>query len=141
MALKKLSVTVPDKLLEQIELRGDNKSAVVSRDLDRLYSLYKRALLQVGLTVDEACFIADMLNGVVTTADTARLLWAGAQDAIELDKLDEKWNVDGPALVEKLRNLNEIQAMAVIDAAERFWQKREHEDMREDIRECFLIKE
>ncbi len=38
--------------------------------------------------------------------------------------VDEKWEVDGKALVEKLRGLSDTQALALIDAAERFWNER-----------------
>ncbi|MFY9604024.1 MAG: hypothetical protein WAR00_05190, partial [bacterium] len=36
--------------------------------------------------------------------------------------LDKKWQVDGKALVKKLKALSHVQALALVDAAERFWQ-------------------
>jgi hypothetical protein len=45
--------------------------------------------------------------------------------------------VDGQALVEKLRSLNEIQALAVVDAAERFWRENPGEDVEGRAREIF----
>ena len=57
------------------------------------------------------------------------------------DRLAEKWGVDGPALVEKLRGLNEMQALAIIDAAERFWQDDtlRNADIREGVKAIFKI--
>ncbi|KNZ70319.1 hypothetical protein Tfer_0879 [Thermincola ferriacetica] len=101
-------------------------------------TLYRRALKQAGLTVDEACLIVDALNESLYSADTACLLWAGIGDACRLDGLDKKWNVDDVALVEKLQNLNELQSMAVIDAAERFWAGPYRDiEIREAVKQVF----
>ena len=140
MPVAKIHVSLPNDLLSQIDERGQARSTIISRDLNRLYTLYRRALRQIDLAVDEACLIVDALNGSLTTADDASLLWARVEDAIHYDKLDEKWNVDGRALVDKLRGLNEIQALAVADAAERFWEI-ESTDIREDVKRCFGIGE
>lgn len=141
MPVAKIHVSLPNDLLAQIDERGQARSTTISRDLERLYALYRRALRQIDLTVDEACLIVDALNGSLTTADDASLLWARVEDAIHYEKLDEKWNVDGRALVDKLRGLNEIQALAVADAAERFWEieSADNRDIREDVKRCFGI--
>lgn len=138
MPVAKIHVSLPNDLLSQIDERGQARSTIISRDLNRLYTLYRRALRQVNLTVDEACLIVDALNGSITTADDAGLLWARILDAIRYDKLDEKWKIDGKELVEKLQQLNELQAMAIVDAAERFWQL-DSNDVREDVKRCFEI--
>ena len=138
MPVAKIHVSLPNDLLSQIDERGQARSTIISRDLNRLYTLYRRALRQVNLTVDEACLIVDALNGSITTADDAGLLWARILDAIRYDKLDEKWKIDGKELVEKLQQLNELQAMAIVDAAERFWQL-DSNDVREDVKRCFGI--
>lgn len=138
MSVQKLSVSLPGVLVDQIAERGQSRSTIIARDLERLYTLYRRALRQVDLTVDEACLIVDALNGSLTTADDAGLLWAKIEDAIHYDRLDEKWNVDGKSLVEKLQRLNEIQVLAIVDAAERFWQL-DSNNVREDVKRCFGI--
>lgn len=121
--------------------RGDSRSGVINRDLERLYALYARALREVDLTIDEACLIVDVLNGSLMDANTACLLWASVEDGIRLDGLAEKWGVDGAKLVEKLRGLNDIQALALVDAGERFWQARGEGEMKERVREMFGIRE
>src|SRR5690606_36071183 len=118
MATVKFHVSMAEDVLKQVEERGKARSTVITRDLERLYTLYRRALRRVDLSLDEACLITDALNGSLMTADTAHLLWASVEDAMKYEGLAEKWNVDGKALVEKLRcSMNEIQTMAVIDVA------------------------
>lgn len=141
MATAKFHVSMAEDVLKQVEERGKARSTVITRDLDRLYTLYRRALRHVDLSINEACLIVDALNSTLMTADTAHLLWASIQDVIEYENLAEKWNVDGSALIEKLRSLNEIQSLAVIDAAERFWsnEKYRDQDVRIGVAECFGI--
>lgn len=118
---KTISFYIRSPLREELDLRGSNRSSVINRDLERLYALYHRAIREVPIVEAEAYLICDSLNGSLLDANTAQALWAGIADSIRLDGLDVKWQVDGPALVEKLRGLNALQAMALVDAAERFW--------------------
>lgn len=118
-----ISFYIRETVAEELYTRGGNRSAVINRDLERLYTIYKRALKEVPLSASEACLIVDTLNGSLMDAYSARMLWASIEDAINLDGMDKKWEVDGKALVEKLRALNDLQAMALVDAAERFWQE------------------
>ena len=138
-----VSIYLRPALETELEARGDNRNHVIHRDLERLYTLYSRAIREVQLTADEACLIVDTLNGTLMDANTARLLWANVEDACNLDHLDKKWEVDGPALVEKLQGLNDIQAMALVDAAERFWNSPDigNVDIQERVKEHFYIKE
>jgi hypothetical protein len=136
MATERISVTLTPDVLKELDARGP-RSTVINRDLDRLYALYRRALAQVRLTTKETMLIADALNGILMDVTSVPLLWAQVQDAIALEHLDEKWQVDGQALVDKLRGLNEIQALAVVDAAERFWRDNPGEDVEDRAREIF----
>ncbi len=43
------------------------------------------------------------------------------QDAIAIDKLAEKWEVDGDFLLTKLKSLTELQCAYLLDGIERFW--------------------
>lgn len=58
-------------------------------------------------------------------ADTFSLshLWAEIADAVSLDRLDEKWEIDGAALVEKIRASGILGQTALIDASERWWRR------------------
>ncbi len=95
---------------------------VVRRELERYYAVLRDELTRVRLTEGEASLIVDAMNGSITDHYSYNLLWANISDAISLDGLDAKWQVDGAALVEKLRSLTPGAAMAVSDACERFWQ-------------------
>ena len=141
MATKSTSVNLQPFIIEELEKRGQ-RSPTINRDLERLYTLYDRALRRVNLTVDEACLIVDALNGTLHDVRSGTRFWIGVQDAIELDSLHEKWGVDGNALVEKLKNLDDLTAMAIVDAVERFWngEKYRNMDIREAVAEVFGIK-
>lgn len=137
------SIYMQDRTLSAIELRSTNKSEIVNRDLERLYTLYERALKEVDLEINEALLICDVLNGTLMDANTARLLWAEVEDGIKLNGLDEKWEVDGAQLVQKLRGFTQLQCLALVDAAERFWASTsagEPEDGAELVRKAFLLK-
>ncbi|MDQ7789587.1 MAG: hypothetical protein RDU41_05975 [Clostridia bacterium] len=134
------SIRLRDTVAAEVEARGESRNQIINRDLDRLYALYKRALREVDLNTKEAMLIVDSLNGTVFTDPlSATLLWANIEDSIRLDDLDAKWDVDGAALATKLRGLTSIQAMAVVDAAERFWADPE-KDIEPWVRECFGIR-
>lgn len=94
MAKKSFGVYIRESLQPEFEARGGT-SAVINRDLERLYALYRRGIREVPLTLAEACLIVDALNGSLMDANTAPMLWASIQDACKLDGLDAKWEVDG----------------------------------------------
>lgn len=96
-------------------------SLTAQRELERYYTLLADELRTVMLTEPEAKLVVDANNGVLWEPHTMRLLWAGTEDAITGDGLDRKWDVDGPALVAKLRALTPGQTVAVVDAVERYW--------------------
>ena len=134
-----VSIYLRPALETELEARGDNRNHVIHRDLERLYTLYRLALREVKLTLPECWFLVDMLNGSLMDANTAGLLWASAEDACALDGLDKKWQVDGKAFVEKLKKLSDTQALALVDAAERFWQANTGSMDDEDIRRFFGV--
>lgn len=139
---RKTSIYLKDEIEKQLKERSDELSSVISKDLDRFYALLKRSLKQVSVNIsaNEAVLIVDSLNGSLFDANSAPLLWGNIEDSIQLDGLDKKWEVDGPALVEKVKSWSEMQCMAVIDAAERFWHECPQNDIREDVKRFFLIK-
>lgn len=134
-----VSIYLRPVLETELETRGDNRNHVIHRDLERLYTLYRLALREVKLTLPECWFLVDMLNGSLMDANTAGLLWADAEDACALDGLDKKWQVDGKAFVEKLKKLSDAQALALVDATERFWQANTGSMEDEDIRKLFGV--
>jgi len=132
-----VSFWMQPELGKEIEERGDNRTLVIHRDLERLYTLYRYALQDISLSLQEAWFIVDILNGTPMDAETANMLWAEAEDACFLNHLDQKWGIDGKALVEKLKKLSRTQSLALIDAAERFWQANTGSMSDEELRKFF----
>ena len=117
----RIAVYLPPSTVAELEARGwgENRSGTISRDLERLYGLYRRALRRVRLTVNEAIVLCSVVNGTSYDANTAHLLWAAVEDAGRLESLGESHGVDAHALAAKLRALGDLEAMAVVDAAER----------------------
>lgn len=99
-------------------------SALVPRELQRYYTVLADSLATLPLSLAEASLVVDALRGTIHEPHTYRLLWAGIDDAIAFDGLGGKWGLSARAsatLVAKLRALSPGGAMAVGDAAERFW--------------------
>lgn len=96
---------------------------VAVRDLDRYYATLAAELRRVDLSEAEAMLLIDSLNGTMhdTTESLPTMLWAGVADSIRLDGLAATWDVDGSALIATLQALSPIQAVAVVDAVERWW--------------------
>lgn len=90
---------------------GDRYAEIVHRSMPRF-------------TTAEWCCIFDALNGTLML-DRAEMLAitpvTKVGDHVKLNAADEKWGIDGSALVERLGQCTYCEAIAVVDAAERFW--------------------
>src|SRR5262245_42431751 len=101
----------------------DNQmSRRAATDLERYYDLLQRSMPR--LAANEWKLGFDVANGTLWEGSSMGLIWAEVADAIRLDQVDRKWEVDGAVLVEKLRGLPEASRWAVVDTAERFWNAR-----------------
>jgi hypothetical protein len=124
--------------------RDDSRAALSStaqRDAERYYHCLRKTLETVELTEPEASLLCDAINGILMEPHTMPLLWANVDDAVRFGGLDRKWHVDGPALVERLRSLSYAQALAVVDAVERWWSGPfQQPDRTASLREVGLIR-
>ena len=91
-----------------------SRSTVISR------ACVARARLVGQFSAGELALIADSSNGTRWDAYSVPLLYANVEDGLD-DGLAEKWEVEGAALVAKLRALSYIEAAAIVDAVERWW--------------------
>ncbi|HAY21369.1 MAG TPA: hypothetical protein DCY27_04225 [Desulfobacterales bacterium] len=123
---KAFSVYIRRNILSEFTARGGS-SVTINRDLTRLYALYRRAIREVPLAEKEACLIVDALNSSLFDANSASVLHTNIEDACRLDGLGKKWEVDCGDLVEKLRGISPFHCMALIDAAECWWNLSEDE--------------
>ena len=102
---------------------SDKPGRFVQEDLERYYYLLEEALSQVTLTESEAWLIRHLCLGWwVTTPSDAQGLWQEVEDALAAGAdLFTDWNENGEGqqLIDKLKGLTNVQAMAVVHAAQR----------------------
>ncbi len=138
MAFRKLSISLDDSLVRQVALRGMEPPAetddvdrvpspLLATQLERYYALMARdrARLRRLLSADEVALICDACNGTLWQPESIPLLYAEIEDALQ-DDLADKWRVDGPALVAKLKAMSAGELFALVDAVERFWNGSYH---------------
>lgn len=138
----------PEEIMAEIEERQDALTAALGgggdtplgstarRDLERYYQVVRDELRQLPLERGEVLLILDAMNGAIVdlTAMYRSALVLGVQDHIRLNAADQKWGVDGGALMAKLSTMSPGMLMALCDLAERFW-SRPDEDTDELMRE------
>lgn len=86
------------------------------RDLARYYTILEKNLPK--FRQNEAGLILEVLLQERVEVEYSHLLWAVIDDAIQARELDQRWNVDGLALVARIRALNPIEKLALIDAGD-----------------------
>lgn len=133
MKAQRFSITMPPRTLAQVAARqarpedeqSTDRSSVITKSLDRyFYALDSaRRVLRQRLSEGEQGLILDALNGTLFSEPfSVGIVEHEVADAIA-DGYAEKWQVDGPALVEKLTALSYCEKLAIVDAAERWWNR------------------
>ena len=130
MKTQRLSITIPAHTLAHVEARqarsGEeqsyDRSAVIARSLDRYFYALNSARrgLRERFSAAEAGLILDVANGALFASPCAINFIEHEVAAGIIDGLAERWHVDGPALVKKLKALSYAEKLALIDAAERW---------------------
>ena len=85
--------------------------------LGRYAVLMKRELAGLTFTRAEVMAMLDAVNGWFVTPDSVPYLHVEVEDALD-SGLAQKWGVDGPALVARLRGLGLGARFALVDALE-----------------------
>lgn len=131
----------PEAVLTEIQARQEVLSAQMGvgddaplgstarRDLERYYAIVRDELRQLPLTRNEVLLVLDAMNGVLVEPP---MMYRGAvlldvADHIRLNAADEKWDVDGEALIRRLEALSPGTLMAIVDMAERFWSRADED--------------
>jgi hypothetical protein len=97
-------------------------------------------LRTVNFTEQEALLVVDTLNSVLWEPFSVPLLVANVEDSIA-EGLAEKWDVDGDALLAKLRALTYTQTLAVIAATRKWWNTQTATvDRAESLRAVGLLR-
>jgi hypothetical protein len=121
----KSKTLVPQDLELQAALleRGEDIKAIESRDLKRYYALLNYHLLELTLVTSEVNLICEALKDyrIEDDSEQARVIWKHVKTAIQRNQLDEKWGINGSAIIRKLQDLNHLQIIALVDAVERYW--------------------
>ncbi len=138
-------ISQDSKLKAALLQRGDNTSAVGLRDLKRYYALLNYHLLELSLTASEAKLICEALKDYRFEDDSeqARIIWKQVDAATQQNQLNQKWSVNREALIRKLQGLTHLQAVALVDAVERYWvreQSNSHEPLETKLSRVDLIK-
>lgn len=119
------------ELLKEIDKRLDHygeagRSTIIDRLLERHFDLMERGRrdLRRLLNDKEMGLILDSLNGI-GFFDSVAIYHVDMEviDAIEMDHLDQKWEVDGKALIDKLNALTDAQKIALVDAVATWWNR------------------
>lgn len=131
MAVDKVTISLMPEMTAKINQRNErgdtgNRSFAIAKQLGRYFDMidqHKRELR--GMLSDKECaLILDTFNGVAFMDPVAiRYAWHEVSDAISMDRLDQKWEIDGKALVKKLQALSFGHLIALVDSAEIWWNR------------------
>lgn len=121
-----LELCLPPEIVSEVAARisggsyDRSRDQVVLNDLDRYYTGLAASLRALDLTVAEASLVTEALWSTFTygTAVNGGVA-ADVEDLIRFEAADEKWNVDGVALVARLRAAGPAAETAIQDAVER----------------------
>lgn len=118
----KFSITLFASTIAGIDARGDNRSETIGRDLERYYAALERARKSINLTPGECGLILDVCNGTIFEPWSLPALAVSVEYSAN-DGYGEKWGCGVGELAEKLRQMSYIENAAIIDAAERWWER------------------
>jgi len=121
----KISASITPAAIAALDERigGNAWHATRSGMISQIIERYAHAATACAPDLSEAewSMIFDSLNGSLHEAWVISAVEVGIADSIRLDALDEKWQVDGAALLRKLQALDYAGKLAVVDRAEKFW--------------------
>lgn len=141
MAQKKDATTV-SLLNTQAEYLRDRHN-YISISLNILIEIYKDLInsekRKLDLKKNEVEYIFNSLDGIILNALSVQMLHARIEDSAVYDNLHLKYDVDVKRLSEKIKNMNNLQRLAIIDAAQVFWYSKAPDNV-EDTYEYKLKK-
>ena len=114
--------------------RGDNANEIARRDLTRYYVLINATLPMIQEQFSdqrEWALLRDTIAGAPGLDYSPKALLVSVADAIQIDRADQRFDVDGADLLRRLRALNPLELMTLLDMTERWWviRSRDDEDM------------
>ncbi len=137
-AIKK-SVSLPEELMSVVENfpsrhhgleEFSTKLQEIISDFAAMIGRTKREVLEI-LTEAEMNYLRDLLNSSLIYADQfpVRTILAGSiEDGDKYEGLGEKWGVNVPALVQKVKNMAEFQAYTAVKMVDEYWNGEKEEE-------------
>jgi hypothetical protein len=127
-----LTVNLDDALVAGLTKHGEPPHGFIVeeelRNHDKLLCLGLNEIRGM-FTQDEICLIADACNGYWYSPDNPKLqLFLEVSDGIELNGLDEKWDVEKKELLRKLASLSQFHAHAVLAVVIKCWDMSDNVD-------------
>jgi len=124
MDMKKIAPKIEDSSAEFIAENFRSLNSGCRYVLDSFKSLHQRTLHEIAgrFTRGELMLMIDCFNATALTAGIAgQHLELNCSDAIDLDNMDQKWEIDGGALKQKLSELTIYEAACLEIWANGFW--------------------
>ena len=124
---KKSTIHIPATIVEAIDLDGDAGESLSGR-IALIVERYRQIVADHApeLSRNEWMACMDVMNGMFTGMGdpiAAKFIWASVDDACSMEGLADKWEIDGAALVKKLRALDTAGAISVAEVGRRFWSR------------------
>jgi len=128
MSKKTLGPSVDQKTLKWYEQNFDNTNRGARYILDSFPGIFERTLrdLRGVFTFRELSLILDVQNGCFLIPQIAgHHLFPNVDSGMSFDQLDQKWEIDRPEIIKKIRGLKlfEIAVLEIWAAA--FWKQDE----------------
>ena len=122
-------ITQDANLKASLLQRGDMLSAVALRDLKRYYALLSQCLIKISFTEGQAYLLCDALKdywlennyGLENSSEQIEAIWQRVAQAVEQDRLNQKWGVNSETINRKLQAFDSLQTLALVDAVEQYW--------------------
>ena len=111
--------------------RGDNLNEVAARDLYRYYALINATLATIQEQFPderEWALLQDTVASAPVLAYSPREVVGSVADAIQLERADQRFDVDGAYLLRRLRGLSPMEITTLLDMIERWWVIRTRDD-------------
>jgi hypothetical protein len=136
--ITKTAPRITDKSAEWYKQSFPSVNAGLEYILDAFPALYQHTIhnLKDRFSRGELMLMIDVNNGLILTPRIAgQHLDAQVSDGIALDKLDEKWEIDGDVLNGKIAALTIFEAACLELWVQAFWERHEDLDIEEYVKE------
>lgn len=141
MARKSTSPEITEKSAEFYKTTWGSVNGGTTYILDAFPGLYKRTLhdLKGRFTRKELMLMIDVNNGLwLTPGISGQHMSAQVSDGIALDRIDEKWEIDGDTLNKKVADLSIFEAACLEIWIMAFWEQDDHGNIEDWVGE--LVK-